>query len=331
MNTLDDQTILITGGTGSFGREMVRFLLKHPVRKVIVLSRDELKQHEMQVAGFRDPRLRFFLGDVRDRDRLYRAFDGVDVVIHAAALKQVPACEYNPFEAIRTNVIGAQNIIDAAIDRNVTRVIALSTDKACNPINLYGATKLCSDKLFVAGNFYAGTNTTRFACVRYGNVIGSRGSVIPLFMAQRETGVLTLTHPEMTRFWITLDQGVAFVARCLCAMRGGEIFVPRIPTTRIDDLARAIAPEARHEIIGVRPGEKMHEVMISEDDASHTRDLGDHFVILPQYGGWAAAADQEGEAMPDGFAYRSDTAGPHLTVEEISTLLRGLYTQGAVG
>lgn len=319
-----DKTVLITGGTGSFGKQMTSHLLTLPVKKVIIFSRDELKQHEMQLLlQYKDKRLRWFIGDVRDRDRLHRAFDGVDVIIHAAALKQVPACEYNPFEAIRTNVIGAQNIIDAAIDRGVQKVLALSTDKACNPVNLYGATKLCSDKLFIAGNHYAGPSATRFACVRYGNVVGSRGSVVPLFIEQGKRGKLTITHPDMTRFWITLDQGVAFVAASIERMVGGELFVPKIPTTRVDDLARAIAPEAELEVTGIRPGEKMHEVMISEDDARMTLDCGDHFVIQPEFGWWqgASSLSSGGTPVPDNFRYASDSAGPHLSVAEIRTLL----------
>jgi UDP-N-acetylglucosamine 4,6-dehydratase len=324
-----DQTVLVTGGTGSFGRAFVAYMLAQPVRKVIVFSRDELKQHEMQRGGFDDPRIRWFLGDVRDRDRLYRAFQGVDIVVHAAAMKQVPACEYNPFEAIRTNVIGAQNLIDAAIDRGVRRVIALSTDKACNPANLYGATKLCSDKLFLHGNRYAGGADTRFACVRYGNVVGSRGSVVPLFVEQASQGVLTLTHPDMTRFWITLDQGVAFVARCTETMTGGELFVPRLPTTRIDDLARAIAPDARFEVIGIRDGEKMHEVMISEDDARLTLDCGDHFILCSDASTKARHAAR-GTPVAEGFRYSSDAAGPHLAQDAIRSLLADWLGQGGI-
>jgi UDP-N-acetylglucosamine 4,6-dehydratase/5-epimerase len=325
MSIWSGKCVLVTGGTGSFGRSFIHQLLKTDVRRVVVFSRDELKQHEMQTSGFQDHRLRWFLGDVRDRDRLYRAFDGVDYVVHAAALKQVPACEYNPFEAIRTNVIGAQNIIDAAIDRGVSRVLALSTDKACNPINLYGATKLCSDKLFTAGNNYSGNEGPRFACVRYGNVVGSRGSVVPLFHKQRASGVLTITHDEMTRFWITLQDGVQFVMDCLGRMNGGEIFVPKIPTTRVVDVATAIAPEARQELIGIRPGEKMHEVMISEDDSRSTVEFDGYYVILPSW--HQGVAEREGgRPVADGFRYSSDNAGPHLDVPAIQELLsRGGY------
>ena len=266
-------TVLITGGTGSFGRRCTEILIKrYKVKKLIIFSRDELKQYEMSQAYPMEeyPSLRFFIGDVRDKERLHRAFRNVNVVIHAAALKQVPAAEYNPFEAVKTNVIGAQNIINVAIDQGVDRVIALSTDKAANPINLYGATKLCSDKLFVAGNSYVGQNQTRFAVVRYGNVVGSRGSVIPLFLRKKAEGVLPVTDPRMTRFWITLEQGANFVLERLSDMVGGEIFVPKIPSMNIMDLAKAIGPECRIDIVGIRPGEKLHEVMVTRDDARHT-------------------------------------------------------------
>jgi UDP-N-acetylglucosamine 4,6-dehydratase len=321
MSIWSAKNVLITGGTGSFGQSLILELLQTDVKKVVVFSRDELKQHEMRVAGFNDPRLRWFLGDVRDRDRLYRAFDGIDLVVHAAALKQVPACEYNPFEAIRTNVIGAQNIIDAAIDRGVQRVIALSTDKACNPANLYGATKLCSDKLFTAGNNYSGPTGTRFSCVRYGNVIGSRGSVVPLFHQQKGSGVLTITHPDMTRFWITLRQGVRFVMDSMERMQGGELFVPKIPTTLIVDVATAIAPDARQEVIGIRAGEKLHEVMISEDDSRSTLEFDSYYAILPD---WLMGDRQPagGRPVADGFRYSSDAAGPHLDVDAIRRLLK---------
>jgi len=255
-----DKTILLTGGTGSFGKHFCRIMLeKYNPKAIRIYSRDELKQHNMRIEFNDDERLRFFIGDVRDVDRLRRAMAGVDVVVHAAALKQVPACEYNPFEAVKTNVHGAQNIIDAAIDTGVKKVVALSTDKAVNPVNLYGATKLCSDKLFIQGNAYAGNQNTSFSCVRYGNVIGSRGSVVPLFMKQRPSGVLTVTDERMTRFWITLDQAIELVLKPFCYMEGGEIFVPRIPSMKITDLARAIGPECKIQSIGIRPGEKLHE------------------------------------------------------------------------
>jgi UDP-N-acetylglucosamine 4,6-dehydratase/5-epimerase len=320
----EGKTILVTGGTGSFGNACVGTLLReHAPSKVIVLSRDELKQSEM-ARRFPDPRMRFFLGDVRDRIRLHRAFDGVDVVIHAAALKQVPAAEYNPIEAIRTNVNGAANVIDAALDAGVSKVIALSTDKAANPINLYGATKLCSDKLFVAANSYAGRKGTRFAVVRYGNVVGSRGSVIPLFLEKRADGVLPVTDERMTRFWITLPQGVDFVLRSLERMRGGEIFVPKIPSMRVTDLARAIAPECRLEFVGIRAGEKLHEVMVPEDDARNTVELDDHYVIQPAFPWWDASglAALGGKPCPEGFRYSSDTNSRWLTEDELREMLR---------
>jgi len=324
LSDLDGANLLITGGTGSFGRRLTGTLLRDAkLRRLIILSRDELKQSDMR-AEFPErehPSLRFFLGDVRDRERLHRAFAGVDYIIHAAALKQVPAAEYNPFEAVKTNVLGAQNVIEEAIDRGVKRVVALSTDKAANPINLYGATKLCSDKLFVAGNAYAGAAPTRFSVVRYGNVVGSRGSVVPLFQRLRPTGVVPITDPRMTRFWITLQQGVGFVLECLTRMRGGEIFVPKIASMRLTDLAQALAPECRQQVVGIRPGEKLHEVLISEDDARATVDLGDRYAILPAFGS-PAAADwvKEGRALPEGFRYGSDTNEQWLTVEELRRL-----------
>lgn len=317
---ISGKVVLVTGGTGSFGRKFIQRVLQSDVKKVIVFSRDELKQYEMS-QQFQDNRLRFFLGDVRDKDRLVRAFQGVDVVVHAAALKQVPAAEYNPMEAIKTNVHGASNIIDAALDTGVTRVIALSTDKAAAPLNLYGATKLVSDKLFIAANSYAGGRDIRFAVVRYGNVVGSRGSVVPFFKKQRETGRLTITDPRMTRFWITLDQGVEFVLRSLKRMHGGEIFVPKIPSTTITDLAKAIAPDAQVDIVGIRPGEKLHEVMITEDDARRTIDLDDCYVIQPEFPWWGATNHTDGKPCPDGFKYSSDTNSWWLSVEEIRQLV----------
>ena len=321
-------SILITGGTGSFGKAFIKTLLEdHNPHRVIIFSRDELKQYEMRkLPEFRnDPRLRFFIGDVRDRDRLLRAFDGVDYVVHAAALKQVPACEYNPFEAIKTNILGAQNIIDAAIDRGVKKVVALSTDKACNPVNLYGATKLCSDKLFIAGNAYAGHADTRFAVVRYGNVVGSRGSVIPFFLRQRETGRLPITHPEMTRFWITLDEGVQFVLNSLKTMGGGELYIPKIPSMKIVDLARAIGPDCELDYIGIRGGEKLHEVMISEDDSRNTLDMGDYYLITPEFTWWDSNgrwAREAGEPVEQGFRYSSDNNDHWLSIEELQKIIR---------
>lgn len=317
------QTVLITGGTGSFGRKFVEVMLtRYRPKKLIVLSRDELKQYEMAqiFSESRYPSIRYFIGDVRDRERLYRAFDGVDVVVHAAALKQVPAAEYNPLEAIKTNVLGAANIIDAAIDRGVKRVIALSTDKAANPVNLYGATKLCSDKLFTAGNAYAGPHNTRFAVVRYGNVVGSRGSVVPFFLERRKTGSLPITDPRMTRFWITLDQGVNFVMNSLARLEGGEIMVPKIPSMNIMDLAHALAPEAKTEIVGIRPGEKLHETMVSEDDARQTVEFDDHYVILSSsHAGRVGeyAARRGGKPCAEGFSYSSQSNTSWLSVDDL--------------
>jgi UDP-N-acetylglucosamine 4,6-dehydratase len=325
MDSLAGKSILVTGGTGSFGKEFIHTALtKHNAERVIVFSRDELKQFEMgnDPRFAHDKRIRFFIGDVRDKDRLLRAFDGVDVVIHAAALKQVPACEYNPFEAIKTNVLGAQNIIDAAIERRVQKVVALSTDKACNPVNLYGATKLCSDKLFVAGNSYVGDKDTAFSVVRYGNVVGSRGSVVPLFLRLRATGKLPITHREMTRFWITLPQGVEFVMNALEVMGGGEIFVPKIPSMNMVDLARAIGPECEIEDIGIRPGEKLHEVMISEDDARNTLEFEKFFVIQPEFTWWKAAdLKTKGKPVPAGFRYSSDINEDWLTTDQLKKII----------
>jgi UDP-N-acetylglucosamine 4,6-dehydratase len=321
-------SILVTGGTGSFGKAFTHYVLHHlRPRKLVIFSRDELKQFQMRQEYPVDqyPNLRFFIGDVRDRDRLYRSVDGIDVLIHAAALKQVPTAEYNPLEAIKTNVLGAANIIDAAIDRNVKRVIALSTDKAANPINLYGATKLCSDKLFVAANAYSGFHKTRFSVVRYGNVVGSRGSVIPYFLAQRPTGCLTITHPQMTRFLITLEQGVSFVLRSAEQMLGGEIFVPKIPSVRVMDLARVIGPKCEHRVIGIRPGEKMHEVMVPEDDARLTIEFDDHYVIQPSHSFWSQKDfldGKPGKMCAEGFRYGSDTNTWWLKDSEIDELVR---------
>ena len=312
---LCDKVVLVTGGTGSFGRKFVEIALgEGSPKKVIVFSRDELKQFEM-AQRVSDSRIRFHLGDVRDRDRLARSFEGVDIVIHAAALKQIPAAEYNPFEAIKTNVLGAENVISAALDAGVQRVIALSTDKAAAPINLYGATKLCSDKLFIAGNAYAGGKQTRLSVVRYGNVVGSRGSVIPFFREKRKEGKIPITDPRMTRFWITLEQGVRFVIACLDRMHGGELFVPKIPSMRVVDLAEAIAPGCKLEIVGIRPGEKLHELMIGEDDARRGVDDGDHFTLLPQFPWWNGGSS--GTPLPEGFSYRSDTNTQWLSVKEL--------------
>ncbi|MBS4195500.1 UDP-N-acetylglucosamine 4,6-dehydratase (inverting) [Lederbergia citri] len=312
---LEEKTILVTGGTGSFGKKFIARVLKEKIKKVIVFSRDELKQYEM-AQEFRDERIRFFIGDVRDKDRLYRAFDGVDIVIHAAAMKHVEACEYNPFEAVKTNIYGAQNIIEAAIDRNVKKVIALSTDKAAAPVNLYGATKLASDKLFVSANSYVGSKQTRFAVVRYGNVVGSRGSVIPFFNKMKEMGKLPITDKRMTRFWITLDQGVQFVLDNLQRMHGGEIFVPKIPSMNIIDLAKAIAPDCEIEIIGIRPGEKLHEVMITTDDARHTEEFEDYYVITPEFSWWSRKKSV-GKKVKENFVYSSESNQQWLTIEQL--------------
>ncbi len=320
---INGSTILITGGTGSFGRKFVEVLLnEYNAKKIIILSRDEHKQYEMRQQFNDHPKLRFFLGDVRDLNRLYRAFEGVDIVVHAAALKQVPAAEYNPIEPVKTNILGGANVIDAAIDKGVKRVVALSTDKAANPINLYGATKLVSDKLFVAANSYRGDRDIRFSVVRYGNVMGSRGSVLPLFEQMKETGKLPITDRRMTRFWITLDQGVRFVLRCIDRMYGGEIFVPKIPSIKITDLAEAIAPGCELEEIGIRPGEKLHEVMIPEEDALHTVELDDCFIIKPQFNWWGEENWNDGKPLPEGFSYRSDKNTHWLSVEEIRQLLK---------
>lgn len=319
---LTNKTILVTGGTGSFGRKFIQRILQEKIKKVIVFSRDELKQYEM-AQELKDKRLRFFIGDVRDKERLYRAFDGVDIVIHAAAMKHVEACEYNPFEAIKTNVYGAQNIVEAAIDQGVKKVIALSTDKAAAPINLYGATKLASDKLFVAANSYTGEKDTKFAVVRYGNVVGSRGSVIPFFRKMKETGRLPITDERMTRFWITLDDGVQFVLDSLERMHGGEIFIPKIPSMNIIDLAKAIAPEANLDIVGIRPGEKLHETMITEDDARHTVEFDNYYVIIPEFTWWGSKVEM-GKRVPDGFVYSSKTNDCWLTIDELKEMMKQL-------
>ncbi len=320
MISLENKTVLVTGGTGSFGKKFIRKALTLGVKKVIVFSRDELKQYEMK-KEFQDERIRFFIGDVRDKDRLYRAFDGVDIVIHAAAMKHVDACEYNPFEAVKTNIHGAQNIIEAAIDRGVEKVIALSTDKACSPVNLYGATKLASDKLFVAANAYVGEKKTRFAVVRYGNVVGSRGSVVPFFKNIKDTGKLPITDERMTRFWITLDQGVQFVLDNLERMYGGEIFVPKIPSMKVTDLAKAIGPECEIEVIGIRPGEKLHEAMIMEDDARHTLEFDTYYVIQPEFSWWHADKFEGGIPLPDGFAYTSDNNKEWLNIRDLKNMI----------
>jgi len=331
-----DKVVLVTGGTGSFGKKFIRVMLEeYNPAKLIVFSRDELKQHEMRAAGFNDSRLRYFIGDVRDLQRLRRAFNGVDVVVHAAALKQVPACEYNPMEAIKTNILGSSNVIEAALDAGVTRVIALSTDKAVNPINLYGATKLAAEKLFVQSNAYAGGTATRFSCVRYGNVVGSRGSVVPVFLKQRANGKITITDDRMTRFWISLDQGVHFVIRCAEQMLGGEVFVPKIPSMKVMDLAKAVAPESEVEIIGIRPGEKLHEVLISEDEARTTVEMPDMYVVQPAEAFWFGREwEKRGKKLPDGFHYTSNENDQWLSIEEIKQIIAPIeaeYMEGKLG
>ncbi|MBI2636142.1 UDP-N-acetylglucosamine 4,6-dehydratase (inverting) [Candidatus Peregrinibacteria bacterium] len=320
MKKFSDLAVLVTGGTGSFGRKFVEKVLHgDKPRKLIVFSRDELKQHEMRSGGLDADCMRYFIGDVRDRERLHRAMKDVDVVIHAAALKHVPACEYNPIEAIQTNIIGAQNVINAAIDMGVGNALALSTDKAVNPANLYGASKLCAEKLFVQSNAYSGGKTV-FSCVRYGNVVGSRGSVIPLFLEQRKTGTITITDERMTRFWLTLDQGVDFVLRSLELMRGGEIFVPKIPSASLADLAEAMAPGCKKVITGIRPGEKLHECLLSEDEARHTVELHDMFVIEPEDESWGFRR-WKGSKPKEHWQYSSDTNTQRLTVEQLRALV----------
>ena len=319
----ENANILVTGGTGSFGKRFIRYILdNYNPERVIVFSRDEYKQYKMERA-YDDERLRFFLGDVRDLERLELAFSRIDLVVHAAALKQVPACEYNPFEAILTNVIGAKNIITAAVRNNVKKVMAISTDKAVNPVNLYGTTKLCAEKLFVQGNAYAG-HRVKFSCVRYGNVIGSRGSVIPLFLSQKESGVLTITDPRMTRFWITLDKGVAFVSNCIDIMQGSEVFIPKIPSMKLTDLAEAVAPGCRHEIIGIRPGEKLHEVLVTDDDARNTLEFDDSFQILPKSKFDRMVEQNLGTQVPVGFRYTSDNNTEWLDGEQLKAMIKDM-------
>lgn len=318
----ENLNVLVTGGTGSFGKKIVEIMLRdfHP-NKIIIFSRDELKQHEMRINGFEHESLRYFLGDVRDKERLRRAMHGVDIIIHAAALKQVPACEYNPFEAVKTNIIGAQNIIDEAINTGVKKVVALSTDKAVNPVNLYGATKLCAEKMFIQGNSYAGKGGTRFSCVRYGNVIGSRGSVIPLFMSQKKNGKLTITDKRMTRFWITLDKAVELVVDAINHMQGGEIFLPKIPSMKILDLTKAIAPECGIETIGIRPGEKLHEVLITEEEGRHAIEYNGMFIIFPAFHWWSRKNYKKGKKLVDGFTYNSNNNDQWLSVQDLKTII----------
>lgn len=321
---LENSDILVTGGTGSFGNTFVPMTLaKYNPRRIIIFSRDEMKQWEMAKKYGDDPRVRFFIGDVRDRERLYRALDGVDYVVHAAATKIVPTAEYNPFECVKTNIIGAMNLIDACLDRRVKRVVALSTDKASSPINLYGATKLASDKLFVAGNSYSGQHDTRMAVVRYGNVMGSRGSVIPFFLSIRDKGVLPITDERMTRFMISLEQGVELVWHAFEDMIGGEIYVKKIPSMKVTDLARTVAPEARLEFIGIRAGEKLHEQMISAEDAYYTYEYPEHFKILPTIHEWSTCKERikDGVKVPEGFVYASDNNTEWMSPAELQAWL----------
>jgi len=319
-----DQSILITGGTGSFGHKFVPMTLaKYNPRRLVIYSRDEMKQWEMAKIYGDDPRVRFFIGDVRDKDRLSRALDGIDFVVHAAATKIVPTAEYNPFECVKTNIIGAMNLIDACIDRGVKRVVALSTDKASSPANLYGATKLASDKLFVAGNSYASAHGTRFSVVRYGNVMGSRGSVIPFFLSIADKGVMPITHDRMTRFMITLEQGVDLVWHAFEDMEGGEIYVKKIPSMKMTDLAHAVAPNASQEIVGVRPGEKLHEEMISLEDAPRTIQDTDHFTVMPTIADWGFS-QPAGETVPEGFSYTSENNNQWLSVGDLRSTLESL-------
>ncbi len=325
---LTNKSVLVTGGTGSFGKSLVKRLLQDDeVTKIIVFSRDELKQFEMQ-SDLDSPKMRYFLGDVRDFSRLKQATDGVDVIVHAAAIKQIPAAEYNPMEAIKTNIIGAENIVNAAIQNGISRVIALSTDKAANPANLYGATKLCSDKLMIAGNVLAGRHPTRFAVVRYGNVLGSRGSVIPFFKEQKVKGTIPITDVEMTRFWLTLDEGVDFVINSLSRMQGGEIFVPKIPSFKVTDVAKVVAPNVPTKIIGIRPGEKLHEVMITEDDSAFTREFEDYYAILAPFLLETDFYQKNGKSVQLGFSFTSANNKSWHTVGSFTQVLTdaGLMT-----
>lgn len=323
--SLSGKTILLTGGTGSFGKKFTEMVLKeHNPKAIRIFSRGELKQQNMREQFNDNEKLRFFIGDVRDKDRLYRAMNGVDIVVHAAALKQVPTCEYNPIEAIRTNIDGAANVIDAAIDNGVEKVMAISTDKAVHPVNLYGATKLVAEKLFTQANAYAGERKTKFSCVRYGNVIGSRGSIVPLFLEQKKNGRITITDERMTRFWITLEQGVRFVTDCIERTKGGEVFVPKIPSMKVIDLADTIAPEAEKEIMGIRPGEKINEILLTEEEARHAKEFDSFFVIEPEHSFWGRNNFGEGKPLPDGFEFTSNSNSSWLTKEKLKKMIEGL-------
>ncbi|MBA7558940.1 UDP-N-acetylglucosamine 4,6-dehydratase (inverting) [subsurface metagenome] len=323
-----NKTILLTGGTGSFGKKFTRIILKeHNPKAIRIFSRGELKQQLMREQFqefYNDEKLRFFIGDVRDKNRLYRAMNDVDIVIHAAALKQVPACEYNPIEAVKTNIDGAANVIDTAIDNNVEKVMALSTDKAVHPVNLYGATKLVAEKLFVQGNSYSGGRKTKFSCVRYGNVVGSRGSVIPVFQRQKKKSKITITDENMTRFWITQEQAVRFTIDCIEEMKGGEIFVPKIPSMKIIDLAEVIAPECKRELIGIRPGEKIDEVLLTEEEAHHSKEFDNYFVVEPEHHFWGKGNYKKGKLLPSNFIYSSGNNDHWLTRQELNKMLEEL-------
>lgn len=322
------KTVLITGGTGTLGHALVEHIMPLKPKRLIILSRDEWKQNEMRRkwtdAG--DTPIRYFIGDVRDRDRLMRAFRGVDIVIHAAAMKQVGACEYDPAEAIKTNIDGARNVIDAALDCGVGKVLAISSDKACCPTNLYGASKLVSEKLFVQANSYSGDSGTRFAVCRYGNVVGSRGSVVPLFEEQRKSGVVTITDERMTRFWITQQGAVELVMQSLARMSGGEVFIPKIPSMSVVNLAHAVAPDCAHRIVGIRPGEKLHETLLSDEESTHSLDAGDLYIIQPLHPWWQVG-QHAGNPLPQGFAYRSDSNSQWLSVDNLRALLEVPYAR----
>ncbi len=322
---MKDKVVLVTGGTGSFGQKFTEIALQHyQPRAIRIFSRGELLQYEMQFKFHNDSRLRFFIGDVRDRERLRRAMNGVNIVVHAAALKQVPTCEYNPIEAVKTNIDGAVNVIDAAIDSGVEKVIAISTDKAVHPINLYGATKLVAEKLFVQANSYTGGKGTIFSCVRYGNVVGSRGSVVPLFLNQVGQGKITITDERMTRFWLTLEQGVHFVIDCISRMQGGEIFVPKVPSMKVTELADVVAPGVEREIIGIRSGEKVDEILLTEEEARHAREFDSYFVVEPEHPFWNKERLKGGKPLPEGFRYASDNNTWWLTKKELKTMVEGL-------
>jgi len=320
----NNKTILVTGGCGSFGQKFTEIILKeHNPRSVRIYDNRELAEVEME-RKFSNSRLRFFIGDVRDKIRLKRAMDGVDIVVHAAALKHVPICEYNPFEAVKTNMEGAINVIDAAIDNSVEKVMAISTDKAVYPINLYGATKMVAEKLFIQGNSYTGGRDTIFSCARYGNVLASSGSIVPLFEEQKKNGEITITDERMSRFWIGLEEGVRFVIKCIEIMKGGETFIPKISSMKIVDLAESIAPEAKRKIIGIRPGEKLHEILLTKEEAKHTKEFDKYFIIEPEYPFWNSDNFKEGKPLPDGFEYTSDKNDKWITKEQIKEILKNL-------